>query len=703
MKKRFTKAVALFCTTAMIFGIFSASVIADEVENSEETAQSVESVEEVSVEPDASSIKTLTQADIDALNGTMPVTSGEYVLAENLAVSDTAQIEEDGADITIDLNGYTITYSGSGSMYIVGKVNGWNIVAGNVTLTFEDNAGGGLVTVASGYTGGGSTDHYISSNVGSNNNRGGCILVQNSSTFVLKSGTISGFHSGDEGGAVHCSNGAFFKMYGGKITNCTSANGGAVSVHASSKGSTVSHSGKTYNIQGAAWIYGGEISGNTATNLGGGIRVNRADLYLYGGVITGNTVTNGTGVNGGGGVQVLKATATGQVQILEIQGNVTINGNHCAAEAKRANLFFNADTTFSLSGDLSSTAKIAFGEANESTDVQFFKINGYSYSEDNFICDNSGYYPYYNSSNDAIMMKKSDKPEIKGYSLAVGGEIVLNTFISLGSFANSNTSVSYSYSYDKSGTPKNVEGTIAFSELVLDSTSGYYKACIPVESACMTSDITVVVKYGTSGEATYQTTTIEEYANNVINGNYPQNAKDVAEALLIYGGYAQIKFDINTGDLPTFSGADFTATPDYGLVPMNYTPGPGLTGVFGGATLSMLSQTNINLFFEKSAFTGAAPVLTVTYNGGATETITAKKSGNYYVYTVKGASGTGISARKYNETFSYEIGGLSGQYSILTYLTSAKYNSSDNDMKNLAEAYYNFAVKCVAYANSLTN
>ena len=701
MKKSLTKAAAMLCATAMILGTFSVSAFADDIENDEEVEESVEVSEEVQVDADMSTAKTLLQADIDALNGTMPVISGEYVLGEDLAVSDTAQIEEDGADITIDLNGYTITYSGSGSMYIVGKVNGWNIVAGNVTLTFEDNAGGGLVTVASGYTGGGSDDHWISGGTGFNADRGGCVLVQNSSTFILRSGTISGFHSGDEGGAVHCSNGSFFKMYGGKITNCTSANGGAVSVHASSNGRTKTNAGITYNIQGAAWIYGGEISGNTATNLGGGIRVCRADLYLYGGVITGNTVTNGTGVNGGGGVQVLKAKK--DVQYLEVQGNVQIVGNHCAAEAKRANLFFNEDTTFDLSGDLASTAKIAFGEASEKTTVKFFTINGYSYSEDNFICDNSGYYPYYNSSNDAIMMKKSDKPEIKGYTLVVGGEIALNTYIALGSFANSNTTVSYSYSYDKSGTPKTVEGTIAFSELVLDSNSGYYKARIPVESACMTSEISVVVNYGTSGEATYQSTTIEEYANQVINGQYTAEAKAVAEALLIYGGYAQIKFDINTGDLPTFSGADFTATPDYGLVPLNYTPGPGLTGVFAGATLSMLSQTNINLFFEKSAFTGSAPVMTVTYNGGATETITAKNSGNYYVYTVKGASGMGISARKYNETFSYEIGGLSGQYSILTYLTSAKYNSSDNDMKNLVEAYYNFAVKCVAYANSLTN
>ena len=698
MKKSLTKAIALFCTAAVVSGMFSAAVFADDAENDEQADESVEVSEEVQVEDDSLSngAKTIYQTDIDALGGAMPTGSYDYTVMEDLVVSATAQIDVSDTDMTLDLNGHTITYFGSGSMFILGKVNNWNIIATNVTLTINDSSNGnGLITTSAGYTGGGSDDHWISTGVGKNSGRGGCVLVENGSKLILNGGTISGFKAADEGGAVHVSNGGFFEMYGGKITNCSAKNGGGVAVHAASAGRTKVYNGTTYYIQGAAWIYGGEISGNTATELGGGIRVCRADLYLYGGVIKDNTVENGTGDFGGGGVQVLKSK---NEQYLYIHGNVQIFGNHNSVEAKRANLFFNADTTFELDGDLASSSKIAFGEKNESTSVNFFKINGYNYSEDNFICDNSGYYPYYNTDNDSIRIKKSSKPVIKGYQLAVGGEIVLNAFAELGTFANSNTSVSYSYSYVKSGTTKNVEGSIPFGDLVLDSNTGYYKASIPVESACMTSDITVVVKYGTSGEATYQTTTIEEYANNVINGNYPQNAKDVAQALLIYGGYAQVKFDINTDKLPSVSGVDFAnGTASYGLPALQYQPGPVLTGAFGGATLSMLSQTNVNLFFYKSAFSGAAPAMTVTYSGGASETVTAKSSGNYYVYTLKGSSGKGIPATKYSASFSYEVGELSGSYSVITYLESVKYNSSDDAMKNLAEAYYNFAVKCAAF------
>jgi len=628
----------------------------------------------------------LNQDYIDNNDGKMPVDEGSYVLDENINVSDTAWIKTSDVNVTIDLAGYTITYSGSGSMYIVGEVDGTNIKASNIVLTINDSEGDGLITVSSDYTGGGSVDHWINSTyAGTTSGRGGCILIQHNSKVVLNGGTIRGFRAQDEGGAIHA-NGAVFEMFGGTITGCYAGKGGgAISGNSSGDG--------THN--GSIFIYDGKIFGNKAENLGGGIRINRASLYLYGGSITNNTVVNGSGDNGGGGVQVLKGP---HPQRLEIKGNVEIYDNHCTASPKRANLFFNQDTTFTLVGDLDPSAKIAFGEKKESTTVNFFKINGYNYSEDNFICDNSGYYPYYNTDNDSIMIKKSTKPVIKGYQLAVGGEIVLNAFAELGTFANSNTSVSYSYSYVKSGTAKNVEGSIPFGDLVLDSNTGYYKASIPVESACMTSDITVVVKYGTSGEATYQTTTIEEYANNVINGNYPQNAKDVAEALLIYGGYAQVKFDINTDKLPSVSGVDFAnGTASYGLPALQYQPGPALTGAFGGATLSMLSQTNVNLFFYKSAFSGAAPAMTVTYSGGASETVTAKSSGNYYVYTLKGSSGKGIPATKYSASFSYEVGELSGSYSVITYLVSVKYNSSDDAMKNLAEAYYSFAVKCADY------
>ena len=54
----------------------------------------------------------------------MPVTSGTYMLEENITVTNCAYAETADQDITIDLNGHTITYVGSENLYVLGKVRG---------------------------------------------------------------------------------------------------------------------------------------------------------------------------------------------------------------------------------------------------------------------------------------------------------------------------------------------------------------------------------------------------------------------------------------------------------------------------------------------------------------------------------------------------------------------------------------------------
>lgn len=674
--KKHIKAFAAVCSMAMVFGLFSVGTFAKEAGTTN-----------------------LDQQYITDHSGKLPVESGNYVLTQDITVGDTTQIDVDGADITIDLAGHKITYSGSGSMYIVGLVDTEHktVVASNVHLTINDSQGGGLITTSDDYTGGGSVDHWISGDFGTEKlMRGGCVLIQYGSYFTLNGGTINGFYAQDEGGAVLISNGSHFVMNGGKITNCRAGNaGGAISVNASSKGRVKTINGTTYYVAGSAKIFGGEISGNSAKNLGGGVRVTRADLYLKNCVITGNTVENGAGVNGGGGIQILNYSG----QILEMEGNVTINGNHCTADAKKANLYFNNNTSINLTGALDPDARIAFGEQSASTSCQFFKINGNTYSEDNFICDNSGYYPYYNSENDAIMINNSAKPKILGYTVTVGGRIELNATVNLGTFDNGNTTVDYSYSYTKNGNTTNVNKSIAKSALEADGNN--YIAHIPVESACMTAPITITVKYGTSGEVVGNTVTINDYANTIMSdttGKYTSAEKEAAKALLIYGGYAQKQLKINTGDLPTGTGANFDGNFDGGLVGAAYTPG---NDAFYAGNVSFLSQTEVKLAFKKSVLGDEAPTMTVSYGSSSTETISATPNGGYYVYTVKGPNGNGFSATQFANTFDYSVGNVSGTYSVETYLKAVKASGTTSTaMKNLAEAYNNFAQKCKALAQN---
>ena len=139
MKKGITKALAMFCATAMIVSVFSFSVFADEVDE-EQNEQNIseeeepeapaeaqqggedielpyvaqEDLEEQEQEPKKGPTRnsgtiTLDQDYIDNHDGHMPVEPGVYDLAENITVSATADVVTQDAEITLYLTGNTIT------------------------------------------------------------------------------------------------------------------------------------------------------------------------------------------------------------------------------------------------------------------------------------------------------------------------------------------------------------------------------------------------------------------------------------------------------------------------------------------------------------------------------------------------------------------------------------------------------------------
>ncbi len=662
--KKHIKSFAALCSMAMVFSIFSCAVFAD-------------------------GPATIDQGFIDRNGGKLPETRGTYTLSEDIAVSDTAQIAEDLANIAIDLNGHTITYSGSGSMYIVGKTTQTEVVADNVVLTISN----GSITTAAGYTGGGSTDYWISSTMCTtpDDGRGGCFLLQYGSTLNLNAVAISNFKSVDEGGAIHVGNGSKLYMNGGSITGCSSANGGAVSVHCSSKGRTSVIDGVTYNICGKAEISGATISGNTASAMGGGIKVLRGDLVLADCVITDNTC-KGSGANGGGGVGI--SNSTNNAENIAIKGNVQIHGNHSTHGADRADLFFSNVKTIHLADDLDAASQIYFGCQTWSKNDQYFKIDGHSYDLSSFISANSANPVTYNSSNDAIMAIIA--PKITGYSVSLDGRILFAPEIDLQSYADANTSVTYSYEYTKTGkAATTVSGTVAFSELKKKGNN--YTLQIPVKPSCLTAPIQITVNYGTNGDSISDTRTVEQYAQSIAKGNNVKN-KEIAEALLIYGGYAQVQLKINTSKLPKVSGVDFNSSFDDNIQGTAYTVTNDPNNAYYGASVSFLSEVSVKMYFKKSVLGDTAPDMTVAYASGGSETITGKANGGYYEYVISGPSGTGFAATQYDASFDFSIGSdISGSYSVDTYLKAIKNSSTSSEaMKNLAEAYYNFALKCLA-------
>ena len=74
------------------------------------------------------------------------------------------------------------------------------------------------------------------------------------------------------------------------------------------------------------------------------------------------------------------------------------------------------------------------------------------------------------------------------------------------------------------------------------------------------------------------------------------------------------------------------------------------------------------------------------------------------MYTIMGPSGNGFAATDYDLDFTYSVGNVSGTYSVYTYLQviKDKYEGSpSNVLLKMAEAYYDFAKKCLDYKNSV--
>ena len=655
------------------------------------------------------------QTWIGGNEGLLPYSTGSYKLVSDISVAKSTKVETSDQNITIDLNGHTITYTGTESMYVLGRIRGtsgdnqstssqspinWADCATGIVLTIN---GTGTITGA-GTTGKGSKDYWVNGTgvgVDSTTGRGGCVLIELGSKMILNGGTITDFEANDEGGAICASNGSEFIMNGGTITNCkANKGGGAISGQCSSK----QQGPQGEDICADITISGGTISNNYAGQLGGGVRINRCNLYLSGGTITNNNVGRDDGSNGGGGIEIYKWDYD---NVVEISGSPKVFGNKCKGneDVNKANFYLNSGIVINLAGDLGSAADIHIGVQVTNEIVTVVNTNGKSFVIDSFKSDISSKKVHYDGSS-TIVLKPANDPKIEGYQLVVGGEIKLRAFMSLADYADSNTTVNYAYSYTKGSNTVNVAKTVNFSDL---GTSGsYYTVDMPVESACITSPITVTINYGSGEQASDDPVTIDRYISAIMNGKYTDKVKAVAYSLRTFGSFAMMQFNINMND-PALRPANEEINAslyDPQTVIYNkyligegaaYTPANDPDGAFYGASVNFLSKTEVNMYFKKSVLGATAPTMTVTYSDSSTETISATENGSYYVYTVKGPSGDGFAATLFDVPFSFSVGTTSGEYSINTYLQLVEYKyhgDTNNILLKLVEAYYDFARKC---------
>jgi hypothetical protein len=244
--------------------------------------------------------------DMTLANGdNISLASGQHI---KLTVTDgkTKTVERgngnSGSLFTIQ-SGASLTLEGSGSGILT--LDGKDLPVGEPLVAVS----GGTLTMGSGVK--------LANNKKNSNGDSGGVWVFNSGTFTMNGGEISGNTAEHGGGGVsvgrYMQGSGTFTMNGGTISDNTAGGGGGVQV---SSGSTFTmNSGEISNNKAAAndgkgggvfingnlfVMNGGKISNNTCNSTsegGGGVFVNNgSEFQMDGGEISGNTAKN----NGGG-------------------------------------------------------------------------------------------------------------------------------------------------------------------------------------------------------------------------------------------------------------------------------------------------------------------------------------------------------------------------------------------------------------------
>ena len=280
---------------------------------------------------------------------------GTYYLNSNLDLADYPILIK--GNVTLCLNGKTITYKGTDNRYAI-SLESFKNSSENAYLTLtdcENNAGtikggshpavfmqgntkldmyGGTLTGSSKGVNVGSdcTFNMYGGKITGNNGRG--VVIDAGGTFDMSGGTISGNIGGvfvdggtftmndtasitdntatGDGGGVYVRNGGSFNMHSGTITgndaNGSSSNGGGVYVTGSRSKFTMTN---------------GSITGNTATGNGGGVHVEGGTFTMNDGTIGGTIEGAANTATGNGGGVYVKGTGVS----VSNNGTFTMNKN----------------------------------------------------------------------------------------------------------------------------------------------------------------------------------------------------------------------------------------------------------------------------------------------------------------------------------------------------------------------------------------
>ena len=287
---------------------------------------------------------------------------------------------------------------------------------------------------------------------------------------------------------------------------------------------------------------------------------------------------------------------------------------------------------------------------------------------------------------------------LKGTNATLDGNIGMNFFMRI----SDDTVANGEDVCMKFTVPGTAQQKVALSEATYNETQDAYVFTCNMAAKRMSEEITAQLFVGEEAVSEAYSYTIEEYAREIIGGDYTKAEKALAQNMLHYGAYSQLYLNHNPSVLPNvgLETLDMSSvTKDDIDVSKNVLTIAGL-GSIVASNLSLKSETTLKMYF--------APIegvenLTFTYGN---ETLTTSD----YTYT-DGSQWiciaiTNIAANELDDTL--EIGVTDGtntgtlKYSALTYgYNVLNMTSPKETLSNLVKAlyYYNASANALLEAS----
>lgn len=275
-------------------------------------------------------------------------------------------------------------------------------------------------------------------------------------------------------------------------------------------------------------------------------------------------------------------------------------------------------------------------------------------------------------------LENQSDASLNGYSLSLSGDIGLNFFLDL-----SDTVTSDSGAKVRMTLPDGTIDEIPVSSAV--SGENGYQFTANVAAKEMASDVTAEVILSDGISVGTFTQSVKGYADSMLSaasGTYSAETISLVKAMLNYGGYAQAYFNYNTANPANINltSAEKSLSSVTDLSEYQYTVSGTDNGIrYSGSKLSLESETAVKHYFS---LTGSKTIdqYTFTVNG---QTVVPAKSGDLYCITVNS-----ISAKNLSEKYAVKVGGLTLNYSAMSYANSAMTRTSKAALQDVTKALY---------------